>query len=198
MDTLKFQVGLTDRSAWFEAGRVRRAIFEERDMPHHRHEADQASALYWGVKESFRNYVEGAGGQIEAAEGAARGVDGVFVFGGVSGGALTVDADGKLEGRLNFIGEVRMTAHGGMLSVSLADPDLEFSPSGASLAVVDRSLRTPRRVTFAQLDVTQMTTGDDGEIVIPAALSMDGCQVLGDHYPPSTPIDPVRLRLTAR
>lgn len=167
-------------------------------MTHDRHKADRTSTLYWGVKESFRNYVEGAGGQIETAEGAARGVDGGFVFGGVPGGELTFSEDGKPEGRLNFIGEVRMTAHGGMLSVSIADPDLEFSRSGAMLAVIDCGLRTPRRVTFAQLDVSQMTTGDKGEIVIPAALTMDGCQILGDHYSPSTPIDPVRLRLTAR
>ena len=40
-----------------------------------------------------------------------------------------------------------------------------------------------------------MISGEPGEIVIPATVSMHGSQWLGDHYPPRTPLDPVRLIL---
>jgi hypothetical protein len=55
-----------------------------------------------------------------------------------------------------------------------------------------------RRVELAQLDLAAATIADDGEWVIPAKLSRDGWQVLGDHYPQSTPLDPVRLKLAPR
>lgn len=157
--------------------------------------ASGGATLSWGVKQSFRTYVEAAGGQIETGEGAGRDADGAFTFAAAPGEGLKPGADGKPEGHGRFLGEVRMKAHGGMLSVSLADPDIEIGPAKAAVTVMDRGLRTPRRVEFAALDLTQMTIGDDGEIVIPAALSMDGCQILGDHYPPRTAIDPVRLKL---
>jgi hypothetical protein len=92
---------------------------------------------------------------------------------------------------------VRFDAHGGMLSVRLSDPALEIGPSGAVLTVADGAARN-RRVEIARLDLTAMTSGDSGEIVIPAALTLDGSQVLGDHYPPMTALDPVRLAPAGR
>jgi len=50
-------------------------------------------------------------------------------------------------------------------------------------------------VRLADLDLAGMTTGADMELVIPAKLSKEGWRILGDHYPPMTPLDPVRLRL---
>jgi hypothetical protein len=52
-----------------------------------------------------------------------------------------------------------------------------------------------RRVDLAQLDLAAATIADDGAWVIPTKLSRDGWQVLGDHYAPSTPLDPVRVRV---
>ncbi len=155
------------------------------------------ATLSWGVKQSFRNYVEGAEGAIETAEGAVRAADGAFTFASAPDDGLALGADGTLKGHGRFLGEVRMTAHGGMLKVAIADPELEIGPSGAALTVIDRGLRNPRRVAFAQLDLAGATTAPDGEIVIPTRLSMDGCAILGDHYPPRTVIDPVRLTLAA-
>lgn len=156
--------------------------------------AANVTTLSWGVKQSFRNYVESAGGVIEAGGGAERAADGGFIFAAAPGAGLSLDADGKPVGQGQFLGEARFDAHGGMLKVCLADPIVEISEAGAIITAFDSSART-YRVQIARLDLTAASVGEDGEIVIPAALSMDGIQVLGDHYPLNTALDPVVLRL---
>jgi len=155
--------------------------------------SDQAT-LTWGVKESFRNYVESAGGSIETGSGVERAEDGGFVFAAAPGQGLTLGADGKPEGIGRFVGELRFEAHGGMLKVFLADPVVEIRPEGAAITVADSPARD-RRAELALLDLTAATR-DGGALVIPAKLSPDGWRVLGDHYPQMTPLDPVRLTLS--
>ena len=152
-----------------------------------------AAMLVWGLKQSFRNYVESAGGAIEAGAGVERAEDGAFVFAPAPGEGLRLGADGKPEGVGRFVGEVRFEAHGGMLKVFLADPAVEIGPAGAVITVADSEARD-RRVELALLDL-DAATEDDGALVIPTKLSKDGWRVLGDHYGPMTPLDPVRLTL---
>lgn len=156
------------------------------------------ATLEWGLKQSFRAYVEGAGGSIEIGEGARPTDDGVFAFPAAPGDmGLAFSVDGKPEGTARFIGEVRFEAHGGMLKVFLADPAIEVGPNGGVVTVADSAARD-RRVTLAMLDFDGARAGEGGELVIPTKLAMDGWQVLGDHYPPMTPLDPVRLKLASR
>lgn len=155
------------------------------------------AALSWGVKQSFRSYVEAMGGMTETRAGAAREADGAITFSAADGEGLTLDADGRPQGRGGFLGEVRFEAHGGMLRVFLADPVVEIGPAAATLSVADGPARTAR-VQIASLDLASMTTGDEGEIVIPTALTIEGSFLLGDHYPPRTALDPVRLKLAPR
>ncbi|MFC3068577.1 HtaA domain-containing protein [Phenylobacterium soli] len=136
------------------------------------------AALEWGVKQSFCNYVRMAGGSIETAAG-AEAVEGGFRFPAAPG-----------EGR--FQGEVRFDAHGGMLAVRLADPAVEIGPGRAVLSIADLSAGG-RRVEIATLDLAAASTEADGARLIPAALTLDGSFVLGDHYPPGTALDPLRL-----
>jgi hypothetical protein len=150
------------------------------------------TTLSWGVKQSFRNYVEAAGGVIETAAGAERDAGGGFAFPAAPGEGLTLDAGGRPQGQARFTGEVRFEAHGGMLKVCLADPILDIGPSGAVLTAFDTSART-HRMEIAKLDLAALTRGEAGELVIPASLAMDGIQVLGDHYPLGAALDPVRL-----
>lgn len=149
------------------------------------------TALTWGVKQSFRAYVEGAGGTIEAGAGAARAADGGFTFAAAPDSSLTLDPEGRLAGRGLFLGEVQFTAHGGMLKVSLVDPILEIGEAGALLTVADHPTRT-YRLEAAKLDLAAATT-EAGELTLPAALMMFGSQWLGDHYPAGAALDPVRL-----
>lgn len=153
------------------------------------------ATLEWGLKQSLRAYVEAAGGSIATDEGTARASDGAFVFAAAPGDAgLTLGADGKPRGTGRFAGEVRCEAHGGMLKVFLADPAVEIGPDGGVLTVADSPGRDSR-VALAVLDLDAVTKGEDGALVIPAKVSRDGWRVLPDHYPPTTPLDPVRLRL---
>jgi hypothetical protein len=153
------------------------------------------ATLEWGLKQSFRAYVEGAGGSIETGEGTTRTADGAFVFAAAPGDAgLALGADGKPEGTGRFVGEVRCEAHGGMLKVFLADPAVQIGPEGGLLTVAESPARDSR-VALAVLDLDAATKGDDGALVIPAKVARDGWRVLPDHYPPMTPLDPVRLSL---
>jgi hypothetical protein len=152
-----------------------------------------SATLEWGLKQSFRAYVEGAGGSIAVGEGTTRTADGAFAFAAAPGDAGLTVADGKPTGTGRFVGEVRCEAHGGMLKVFLADPAVEIGPDGGVITVWDTAGRD-RRVELAVLDLDVATTEGDA-LVIPTKLARDGWQVLGDHYPPMTPLDPVRLRL---
>ena len=149
--------------------------------------------LAWGVKQSFRAYVEAAGGAIDTGAGATRAADGGFVFAAAPGGSLGVGADGKPHGRGDFVGEVRFEAHGGVLNVFLADPAVEISETGGAITVADNEERN-LRVELAVLDVAAASR-EGGELVIPTKLAKDGWRVIGDHYPPMTPLDPARLKL---
>lgn len=152
------------------------------------------ASLHWGVKQSFRGYVAMMGGVTEVGGPAQIAPDGGFTFAVAPDSDLALGADGGLTGHGRFLGSVRFEAHGGMLKVFLADPALEIGAAGAMLTVADSADR-PRRVAVAQLDLAAMTRSDNGEAVIPTTLTMEGCQLLGDHYPPGTVLDPVRVVL---
>lgn len=152
----------------------------------------RATALCWGMKQSFRDYVAASGGLIEASGGASRTEDGAFTFAPGADNSLSLDADGKPQGRAAFAGEVRFEGHGGMLSVRLVDPVLDFGVSGATLSIADGP---ERRLVIAHLDMAAMAVGDAGEVVIPTMLAMDGIHLLDGHYPLRTALDPVRLTL---
>lgn len=147
--------------------------------------------LSWGLKHSFRNYVESAGGSIETGAGAERDAEGAFAFPAAAGESLTLDADGKPQGVARFTGEVLCQAHGGMLKVFLADPAVEIGEGRAVISVADTPARD-RRLDLAELDLAAASV-EDGVATIPARLARDGWQVLGDHYPAGTPLDAVRV-----
>lgn len=150
------------------------------------------SRLVWGVKQSFRAYVQATGGTIAAGDGAQASETGEIAFPAQPGGTLASGADGVLTGRAAFLGSVRFEAHGGMLSVRLADPAVEIGPDGAVLTVADLSAGA-RRLAIASLDAAGAARGEAGEVALPARVTMDGSFVLGDHYPPGTELDPVRV-----
>lgn len=149
------------------------------------------TTLSWGVKQSFRGYVEGAGGKTETSEGAEFAADGGFIFRAGPDSTLAVDEAGQLTGRGVFTGIVHFEAHGGMLKVWMVDPILEITEAGAVLTVADHPTRT-YRLEAAKLDLGALAT-DPGEIALPAALLMFGSQWLGGNYPAGTALDEVRL-----
>lgn len=149
----------------------------------------RTETLCWGVKQSFRNYVETSGGTIAAGDGATRGADGAFIFAAAPDSDLTL-RDSRLAGTGRFPGEIGFKAHGGLLSVTLTDPWIEPLADGYVLSIAETARR---RTAIARLDVAALTLQDDGTAVIPAVTTLDGMMILGDHYPPGTVLDPVRL-----
>ncbi len=156
------------------------------------------TVLVWGVKQSFRNYVQATGGTTEVGEGVERTPDGEFIFAAAPDNALVLGDDGKPAGQGKFLGEIWFEAHGGMLKVRLANPMIEITDSGAALTVAEDGGEGARRLQVAQLDFAAITSDDTGDSIIPTALSMHGIQLLGDHYPLRTVLDPVRLRSLSR
>ena len=63
----------------------------------------RVTTLVWGVKQSFRAYVEATGGTISAGDGAARADDGAFVFAAAEDSDLAMEA-GRLRGTGRFRG----------------------------------------------------------------------------------------------
>jgi hypothetical protein len=53
-----------------------------------------SATLEWGLKQSFRAYVEGAGGSIAVGEGTTRTADGAFAFAAAPGDTGLSVADG--------------------------------------------------------------------------------------------------------
>lgn len=153
----------------------------------------KAAALSWGVKESFRSYVEAMGGTVALSEGVERDAEGAFVFAPAGEAALATDAGGRPQGEAQFAGEVRFDAHGGMLKVVVAAPAVTLEPAGGSLTVAD-PWAPGKRMQIAKLDIAAAQV-EGAELVLPAAATIDGMQLLGDHYPPGTALDPVRLKL---
>ncbi len=152
----------------------------------------QVAALVWGVKESFRRYVE-ATGSIALSGAAPRAADGAFIFAATATSELSIGADGALRGRAAFSGEVFFKAHGGALSVRLVDPIIEIGEKASLFTTAESAGRT-RRAEFAQLNLAGASF-QAGEIVLPAKLAWDGSDLLDNHYPATTPIDPLRLIL---
>ena len=148
------------------------------------------ATLSWGVKQSFRGYMDAAGGTVAVSGGAERAADGGFLFPQGPESTLARDAEGRLAGVGRFQGEVSFQAHGGMLNVVLTDPWVEATEAGLVLSV---AAGATRRVAFAKLDAAAMETEADGTLALPAAITLDGMFILGDHYPPGTALDPVRL-----
>ena len=89
--------------------------------------------LTWGVKASFRAYVEAAGGTISVRDGATHGADGTFVFTALPGGDLAIPGDGPPSGATRFQGTVAFEAHGGMLRATLAELGVETEQDGLVL-----------------------------------------------------------------
>jgi hypothetical protein len=146
--------------------------------------------LTWGVKASFRSYVEAAGGSTVLSDGATRAKDGAFVFAAEPDGDLAIASDGSASGTMRFLGTVTFEAHGGMLKTMLTELGIETGTDGLVLTARDTQLGRDRCV-IAELGPAEV--GPDGEITLGAQITLDGSYQIADNYPPGTELDPLRL-----
>mgnify|MGYP003336666036 CR=1 FL=1 len=146
--------------------------------------------LTWGVKASFRNYVEAAGGSITVSDGATRADDGAIIFEAEPGGDLAIAPDGSASGSLRLQGTVTFEAHGGMLKSTLTGLALEAAEEGLMLTVVD-SLMNENRCAIAKLGPVISGSGDN--MTLRSEITIDGMYQIADNYPPGTELDPLTL-----
>jgi len=148
------------------------------------------SQLTWGVKASFRSYVESAGGSVTVTDGATRIEDGTITFPAKAGGDLAIAADGSATGAMRFLGTVSFDAHGGMLKSTLTELGLEASEQGLVLTALEGPMNKGR-CTVAELETLDI--GADNVVRLGAKITLDGMYQIADNYPPGTELDPLIL-----
>ncbi len=148
------------------------------------------NTLTWGVKASFRSYVEAAEGSITVSDGATRTEDGAFVFKAMPGGDLRIGEDGAASGAVRFRGAVAFEAHAGMLRATLAEFGIDGGPEGLTLTVLEAPMNRGR-CAIARL--TPIAWTPEGAVTLRAEITVDGMYQIADNYPPGTELDPVRL-----
>lgn len=146
--------------------------------------------LTWGVKASFRAYVEAAEGVITVSDGAERDADGAFVFAAVPGGDLAIPGAGSPTGGARFQGTVAFEAHGGMLKATVSDVGVDVE-GGELVLTAAQTFDPSRRVIIARLGLIERT--EAGSVILSSAITFDGMLQIADNYPPGTALDPVRL-----
>lgn len=139
--------------------------------------------LGWGLKKSFRDYVEGgfANGAIKVTDGARRAGDGSFSF---ADGKGTYDMSTHAVSS-TFKGGVRFTGHDGELDITFADLKLAGDAGGKTgriTADVTKDGATQDDVPIAALDLAaaKRTMGAGGKVTfdgIPATLTAEGAKV---------------------
>ncbi len=149
------------------------------------------TTLIWGVKASFRSYVEAAEGSITLGDGATRAEDGAFILTAIPGGDLSIAADGSATGSMRFSGTITFEAHGGMLKSTLGELGIEASPDGIVLTVLEAPMNQGR-CAIAKLGPVEIN--QDGEITAGTEITLDGMFQIADNYPPGTPLDTIQLK----
>jgi hypothetical protein len=149
--------------------------------------------LAWGIKPSFLSYLDGLGDSAIMTDGGVRrdesGEDFVFPFTGreeLPGGGV----------RLEFGGDLRLKAHGGMLLVIFMNPSLTLTSEGAELSVVDLMAwpDTSRRETIA-VSAGEPNNLENGTLEVPLQLAANGVETFNNVYPAGTTLAPARLLL---
>jgi len=146
--------------------------------------------LTWGVKASFRGYVQAVEGTVTLADGATQADDGTFAFNALPGGDLIIASDGTASGSARFQGSVAFDAHGGMLRSTLSELGIEVGEKGLVLTANEAPMNKGRCVIA---DLGPAEIGADGKVTMGAVITLDGMFQIADNYPPGTVLDPVRL-----
>jgi LPXTG-motif cell wall-anchored protein len=163
--------------------------------------------LDWGVRESFRNYIEGniAHGSVDVREPASRNDDGTFRFASGQG----VVSDDALE--LTFAGQVHFEGHdygdGPLLRMTISNPTV-VADGDTGLLIADISSKSLSsgevvdypQVEFAELDFGQAALTVSNGVVsatdVPATLTEDGVPAFADFYDAGQSLDPVSFEAT--
>ncbi|PRA82357.1 hypothetical protein CQ045_06700 [Microbacterium sp. MYb66] len=149
-------------------------------------------SLRWAISSSFANYITSpiAQGSIAVSDGATRS-GGQFQFGQTVGGDYDL-ASGL--GSVVYRGSVRFTGHHGVLDVTVSNPQIRITSSGAATLYVTSG---GAQVPFATLDLTRAAritaNGAVTYTAAPAALTAAGRDRVLSGY--STELNPVTFTI---
>ncbi|AGN17746.1 hypothetical protein J433_00790 [Corynebacterium glutamicum MT] len=153
--------------------------------------AIETTALAWGIKKSFLGYLENLPDCMFAEnDGASRDPDtGLFQF--PFQRRVELDEGGY---RLEFSGDIRIKAHGGMLLVILMNPWLEINERGIELSVVDL-MHWPDTSNREVIGHSPITVAPENlrSQEIPLILAESAVETFNNVYQPGEPLDPVVL-----
>ncbi|MFE6869671.1 HtaA domain-containing protein [Kitasatospora sp. NPDC057692] len=156
-------------------------------------------ALDWGVKASFRTYIESPasqGGAIELTGGATRNADGTFHFGLASAKYdLTTHTLSS-----SFTGGVHFTAHHGALDVALSDLRITTAGTAGTLTADTASKESMGASEVTKRDdvpLVTFTVGRDTTTGVPTAakLTEEGAKAFAGFYQAGADMDPLALLL---
>ncbi|SDS27464.1 HtaA domain-containing protein [Corynebacterium timonense] len=171
------------------------------------HRTVTSGSVEWGVRTSFRNYIEGniARGQIEMLSPASR-TGGGFEF-PVASSALSSSSSGQI----NFAGGVRFTGHSGVLDMTLQNPILVVNGTKAELRVDYRTLEyngmqthepgkllTGTEAVFATITLSSPADFSADTVTLngTAQLASQATEVFGGFYQPGEELDPISISLS--
>ncbi|MFI9309357.1 HtaA domain-containing protein [Streptomyces triculaminicus] len=149
--------------------------------------------LDWGVKQSFRAYIEKSKGKVELGDGALQ----------KSAGYRFPKGHGKFEAssgavEAEFNGNVRFTAHDGKLDLKLSGIKVKATGTNGMLtADVASSGTVSKDVPLATLKLTEGSLkAKDGVVAlagVPATLTGQGAKAFAGYYTAGETLDPVTL-----
>ncbi|WP_083428462.1 HtaA domain-containing protein [Corynebacterium sp. NML140438] len=171
------------------------------------HRTVSAGTMDWGVRESFRKYIETgvAKGSISTDEGASRS-GATFQFPAESS-AIT----GPSSGQFNFIGSVHFSGHDGSLELTLSNPILVVNGTSAELRV-DYSTRKyvgagavgpveegqKEVLATITLDAEPDFTANQATLSGQTSLTSSGANIFAGFYEAGEPLDPVSIELSLK
>lgn len=159
------------------------------------------ATLEWGVIERFRTYILGSIAKGDwTLDGNVSYETPSFTW---SGGEGTLRPDGS-SANIEFEGAVLFSAHGGLLSVELANPTLEIvSPEEAYLLLDLSATNTSGEAAVdvpqeraIKLDVAGTSTADGDQVVfenVSGALTAEGAAAFGGFYEEGQPVDAITV-----
>ena len=173
------------------------------------------SGISWGIRSSFRNYINGpiARGSITPVGGAAADNSGILTW--ASGSGSLDDAE-ALSGRVSFTGGVSYRGHAGDqyeggfgLNVDLTNPTIEFQETAAGVTGVlyIDAFANPyggsvgideKQVPFANLTFSDdfAIEGDQLSGSATATLHQDGVEAFIGFYEAGSELDPITFSAT--
>lgn len=172
-----------------------------------------AGTIEWGVRQSWRQYINGAAaGRVDltAPASAPEGADpsGTGFAYRFSDGEGVYDPDHE-ELRLTTKGGVRFSGHyhegTPILDVRFADPTVIVRRDGTALLTAtgrDSEGNVLGNWPFVNLDVTGVTVAHDGDArtvtytAIPTTLRLDGQPIFQNNYPSGSAFDPITFSFT--